>query len=53
MILHAEQIKATIIDKLVCQYPDTIIGNEVMYGSKRKTVDLLAIIDDKLVAIEV
>lgn len=53
MIFHAEQMKATIIDWLVCQHPDTIIGNEVMYGSKRKTVDLLAVIEGKLVAIEV
>lgn len=49
----AEQIKAFVIDWLLERYDDIIIGNEVMYGSKRKVVDLLAIIDGKAIAIEI
>lgn len=49
----AEYIKATFIDWLIDRHNDIIIGNEVMYGSKRKVVDLLAIIDGKTVAVEI
>ncbi len=49
----AEQIKAIVIDRLLERHSDIIIGNEVMYGSKRKVVDLLAIINGKTVAIEI
>lgn len=49
----AEYIKASIIDWLLSHYNDIIIGNEVMYSSTRKVVDLLAIIDNKTIAIEI
>lgn len=49
----AETIKAVVIDWLIGHYKDVIIGNEVMYGSRRKVVDLLAIINDKTIAIEI
>lgn len=49
----AEYIKASVIDWLLKRHPSIIIGNEVMYGFKRKVVDLLAIIDNKTVAIEI
>ena len=49
----AEYIKAAVIDWLISRHPSIIIGNEVMYGSSRKVVDLLAIIDNKTVAIEI
>ena len=49
----AEQIKAIVIDWLLERHDDIIIGNEVMYGSKRKVVDLLAIVDGKTIAIEI
>lgn len=49
----AEAIKAQVIDWLIARHKDIIIGNEVMYGSSRKVVDLLAIIGDKTIAIEI
>ncbi len=50
----AETIKAIVIDWLLTsQSGDIIIGNEVMYGTKRKMVDLLAIINNKIIAIEI
>lgn len=49
----AEKIKAAVIDWLLDRHSNILIGNEVMYGSKRKVVDLLAIIDSKTIAIEI
>ena len=49
----AEYIKAAVIDWLINLYPTIIIGNEVMYGSKRKVVDLLAVVNNKTIAIEI
>jgi len=49
----AESIKAQVIDWLISRHHDIIIGNEVMYGTSRKVVDLLAIIDNQTVAIEI
>lgn len=49
----AEYIKAVVIDWLLNHHPSVLIGNEVMYGSKRKVVDLLAIVDNKTIAIEI
>lgn len=49
----AEKIKASVIDWLLTSHDDIIIGNEVMYGSKRKVVDLLAIVNNKTLAIEI
>lgn len=51
--VSAEYIKAAVIDWLISRHSSIIIGNEVMYGSSRKVVDLLAIIDNKTVAIEI
>ena len=39
----AESIKAIIIDWLLNRHTNILIGNEIMYGSSRKVVDLLAI----------
>lgn len=49
----AEYIKASVIDWLLCRHNDIIIGNEIMYGTTRKVVDLLAIVDNKTIAIEI
>lgn len=50
----AETMKALVIDWLLTsQSTDIIIGNEVMYGTKRKVVDLMAIINNKIIAIEI
>ncbi len=49
----AETIKALVIDWLIASQNDIIIGNEVMYGTKRKVVDLLAITNNKTIAIEI
>jgi hypothetical protein len=51
--VSAEYIKAAVIDWLISHHPSVTIGNEVMYGSKRKVVDLLAIMDNKTIAIEI
>ena len=47
----AEQLKCIIIDNLLQLYPNIIIGNEVMFGSTRNAVDLLAIQNNKMIAI--
>lgn len=49
----AEQLKCRIIDYLLQKYPDMIIGNEIMFGSSRNAVDLLAITGNQLIAIEI
>jgi hypothetical protein len=49
----AEYIKGRIIDFFIQQSDDILIGNEVMYGIKRKVVDLLIIKKEKLIAIEI
>jgi len=49
----AETLKCQVIDWLIANYPGVIIGNEVMYGTTRKVVDLLAIYSDKIWAIEI
>ena len=51
--IAAEQIKASVIDWLINNYSDVIIGNEIMYGTSRKMVDLLAIIDNRTIAFEI
>jgi hypothetical protein len=53
-IMSAEFIKSQLIDFLMIDFSDkTIIGNEVMYGSKRKLVDLLILKNNTLTAIEI
>ena len=49
----AEHIKAAVIDWLLNRHPSVTIGNEVTYGSKSKLVDLLAIVNNKTIAIEI
>jgi hypothetical protein len=50
----AETIKSQIIDFLMSNVSnDLFIGNEVMYGTKRKLIDLLILKDNQLTAIEI
>lgn len=49
----AEQLKCRIIDYLLQKHPDMIIGNEIIFGSSRNAVDLLAITGNQLIAIEI
>lgn len=49
----ADSIKISIIDYLLENYPGVIIGNEVMYGTTRKIVDLLALYEGNTYAIEI
>lgn len=50
----AETIKSQIIDFLISDFSnDLFIGNEVMYGTKRKLIDLLILKDNQLTAIEI
>lgn len=53
VIRPADKIKVIIIEYLLKHYPDAIVGSEVMYGTSRKVVDLLALIDGETYAIEV
>ena len=49
----AEYIKCLFIDFLLSKGEDQIIGNEFMYGVKRKVVDLVVLKDDKIIAVEI
>jgi hypothetical protein len=50
----AESIKSQIIDFLMSEFSnDLFIGNEIMYGTKRKLIDLLVLKDNQLTAIEI
>lgn len=49
----AEYIKAKIIDFIIVRNPEIILGNEVMYGTKRKLVDLLMLDTSNLIGIEI
>jgi len=50
----AEYIKSQLIDFYISELSDNlIIGNEVMYGTKRKLVDLLVLNNNQLTAIEI
>lgn len=50
----AESIKSQLIDFFISDSPnDLFIGNEVMYGTKRKLVDLLIVDKNQLIAIEI
>lgn len=49
----ADFIKCLFIDFLLSRNEDLIIGNEVMYGTKRKVVDLINIHNEKITAIEI
>lgn len=52
-IRPADIIKAKVIDYLIENYGDVIIGDEVMYGSNHKIVDLLALFKGETYAIEI
>ena len=53
-VLSAECIKSQLIDFLMTDFSsDLFIGNEVMYGTKRKLVDLLILNKNQLTAIEI
>ncbi len=49
----ATYIKALIIDYLLKQNSNIIIGNEVMYGVERRMVDLIVLNDSNITAIEI
>ena len=51
---ESQIIKSILIDFLMTKFPDNLlIGNEVMYGSKRKLVDLLVLKNNALTAVEI
>ena len=52
-IRPADIIKAKVIDFLIEQFDDVVIGDEVMYGSSHKVVDLLALYKGETYAIEI
>lgn len=49
----AEYIKCLFIDYLLSKTEESIIGNEFMYGVKRKLVDLVILHNKKATAIEI
>lgn len=49
----AEPLKCKVIDYFMAKNDNIIIGNEVMYGIKRKVVDLLLIKENSICAIEI
>lgn len=49
----AEYIKCLFIDYLLSKNKEQVVGNEFMYGVKRKLVDLVALIKNKTFAIEI
>lgn len=52
-IRPADSIKTKVIDFLIEKFDGVVIGDEVMYGSSRKVVDLLAIYGGETYAIEI
>lgn len=49
----AEYIKCLFIDYLLSRCKELIIGNELMYGIKRKVVDLVVLQKKKIIAVEI
>lgn len=49
----AEYIKCLFIDYLLSRSKELIIGNELMYGIKRKVVDLVVLQNKKITAVEI
>ena len=49
----AESIKGRLIDFFIKEMIDPIIGNEIMYGVRRKVVDLLILNQNRLYAVEI
>ena len=52
-IRPSDIIKAKVIDFLIEKFDGVVIGDEVMYGSSRKVVDLLALYKGETYAIEI
>lgn len=52
-IRPADIIKAKVIDFLIERFDGVVIGDEVVYGSSRKVVDLLALFKGETYAIEI
>ena len=52
-IRPSDIIKAKVIDFLIEKFDGVVIGDEVMYGSNRKVVDLLALYNGETYAIEI
>lgn len=53
-VLSAKSIKSQLIDFVITDFSNNLfIGNEVMYGTKRKLVDLLVLSNNQLTAIEI
>jgi hypothetical protein len=53
-LYSAEIIKSQLIDFLIADFSnDLFIGNEVMYGTKRKLIDLLILSKNRLIAVEI
>ena len=49
----ADRIKLFVIEWLIKRYPGVLIGSEVMYGTSRRMVDLLALYEGCTYAIEI
>ncbi len=52
-IRPADIIKARVIDFLIEKFDGVVIGDEVMYGSSRRIVDLLALYNGDTYAVEI
>ena len=52
-LLSSDVIKAKVIDYFIDNFESVVIGNEIMYGSSRKKVDLLALYKGETYAIEI
>ena len=53
LVRPADKIKLSVIDYLLKQFPEVTIGSEVMYGTSRRMVDLLALYRGETYAIEI
>jgi len=49
----AEYIKSIFIDFTLITNPNVIIGNEIMYGTGRRLVDLILLNDKRITAVEI
>lgn len=53
MVRPADEVKLSAIEYFIAQYPGVLIGSEVMYGTDRRVVDLLALYEGESYAIEI
>src|ERR1035437_7609117 len=51
--MNAINIKALLIDYLLSKNNGIVLGNEVMFGSKKGLVDIIQLLEDKLYAFEI